>query len=97
MYTPLPETLTIKQSEIHGLGLFAVSDIPAGIVLGISHVVDSRFENGHIRTPLGGFYNHSNEPNCCTVKTKYLVYLKTIKDIKAGAEITSYYFLYSPL
>ena len=97
MYKPLPKALTVKRSEIHGLGLFAVNDIPANTILGISHVEDNRFENNHIRTPLGGFYNHSEEPNCCTVKDKGLVYLKTIKDIKAGTEITSHYFLYSPL
>ncbi len=97
MYTPLPETLTIRNSEIHGLGLFATVDIVAGLVLGVTHVVDERFENNHIRTPLGGFYNHSENPNCCTVKDGDLVYLKTLKDIKAGEEITSRYVLYMPL
>jgi SET domain-containing protein len=97
MYVPLPDTLTIKQSAIHGLGLFAAADIVAGVVLGVSHVADDRFENSHIRTPLGGFYNHSENPNCCTVKDGDLVYLKTIRDIKTGEEITSHYVLYTPL
>ena len=28
MYRPLPDSLTVKNSEIHGLGLFATKDIP---------------------------------------------------------------------
>ena len=26
-------------------------------------ILDEEFENKYIRTPIGGFYNHSNEPN----------------------------------
>lgn len=29
-YLPLPDSLTIKQSSIHGLGLFAREDLPGG-------------------------------------------------------------------
>ena len=55
-YRPLPKELTIAKSKIEGLGLFASKDIKKGVILGISHVRDNRFENGFIRTPLGGFY-----------------------------------------
>ena len=48
-----------------------------------------------IRTPLGGFINHSDDPNCA----KYLVddryYIKTIKPIKAGEELFLKYTFYS--
>jgi hypothetical protein len=65
MYKPLPESLTIKQSDINGLGLFTKEDIDQGTNLGMSHL-----ELGQkiIRTPLGGFINHSNTPNCAKIK-----------------------------
>lgn len=100
MYRPLPDCLTIKESSIEGLGLFAKEDIPAGTDLGISHY---RMVNGLFRTPLGGFYNHSISPNCrreenkvdnlCTLAEYSLV---TIEDIKAGEELTATYTEYDP-
>ena len=36
----------------------------------------SSFDNGYIRTPLGGFYNHSNEPNVRRVVSDNLPKLK---------------------
>ena len=64
MYKPLPKELTVKQSSINGLGLFVMTDLDKGHEFGISHIKDDRFENGYIRTPLGGFINHSATPNC---------------------------------
>ena len=99
MYRPLPNELTIKHSDIEGLGLFAKSFIPAHTLLGITHIVDSEFENGHIRTPLGGFYNHSSDPNCETFEglhgERWVRYLVTTKDIKVGQELTCSYTLYA--
>ena len=69
MYRPLPEILTIKKSPIEGLGLYALKDIKANTYLGITHILDERFDNKYIRTPLGGFYNHSNNPNIQRIKT----------------------------
>ena len=62
MYRPLPDGLTIKNSPIEGLGLFATTKIKANSFIGVTHIRDEQFENKYIRTPLGGFYNHSNEP-----------------------------------
>ena len=62
MYRPLPDGLTIKNSPIEGLGLFATVEIKANSFIGVTHIRDEQFENKYIRTPLGGFYNHSNEP-----------------------------------
>ncbi len=36
-YRPLPEELTIKESKIEGLGLFAKEFIPRETMLGVSH------------------------------------------------------------
>lgn len=105
MYRPLPDCLTIKESEIEGLGLFATKDIPAGSELGETHYY---LHGIMIRTPLGGFYNHSDNPNSERVAKErirpfdteraivYSYELITLKDIKAGEEITVKYTLYNP-
>tara|TARA_B100000579_G_scaffold430404_3_gene443749 strand:+ start:1328 stop:1636 length:309 start_codon:yes stop_codon:yes gene_type:complete len=93
-YKPLPSYLTIKKSNIHGLGLFCTEKIKKGFVIGITHVEDKRFENGYIRTPLGGFFNHSDNPNCEAFKFKDFIMLTSIKDIDEGDEITAKYWLY---
>jgi len=93
-YRPLPDSLTIKNSDIEGLGLFAKEFIPANTRLGISHVYSDNFEHGYIRTPLGGFVNHSEESNCRTVLEKDFKYLETKVDIKEGEELTLKYTWY---
>ena len=91
MYRPLPKSLTIKNSSIDGLGLFATTDIPKKTSLGLSHI---KLNGEYIRTPLGGFYNHSDDPNCETYTKGEFMFLKTIKDIKNNEEITAKYTLY---
>jgi SET domain-containing protein len=99
MYKPLPEGLTIQDSDIDGLGVVATKKIKANTVLGIIHVVNKNFPHGHIRTALGSFYNHSDDPNCVVldgywqqISVKYLV---TQKDIKENEELTAKYSLYA--
>ena len=58
MYKPLIKSLTIKKSGIDGLGLFAKEGIAQGTNLGMSHVL---IGSGIIRTPMGGFINHSTD------------------------------------
>ena len=65
MYKPLPESLTIKQSKVNGLGLFAKEGIAQGTNLGMSHL---KISDTILRTPLGGFINHSNDPNLVKVE-----------------------------
>jgi SET domain-containing protein len=94
-YRPLPDTLTIKDSKIEGLGLHATSVIKKGTYLGVSHVFSPEEVNGYIRTPLGGFINHSDDPNCKTVEDYGVMSLITIKGISPGEELTLKYHLYS--
>jgi len=94
-WRPLPKFLDIQPSEIEGKGLFATEDILADITLGISHVYDERFKNNYIRTPLGGFINESKTPNLVAEIEKDFRYVKTIRDIKAGEELTLRYTLYN--
>ena len=95
-YNPLPEYLTIGPSEIHGAGILAKEDIPGEVVIGISHVYDPNFLHDYIRTPLGGFINHSENPNCELIEDENYEYkkLKTIKKIESGKELTLKYSLY---
>ena len=62
MYKPLPDGVTIKESQLQGLGLFATKDFDAEVVLGIVHILDKNFPHGAIRTALGAFYNHLLSP-----------------------------------
>ena len=93
-YRPLPESLTIKPSSIDGLGLFATQTIPKNTDLGMIH-----FTYGEliIRTPLGGFINHSGKPNCKKLDLEDEWHLKTIKEIKKNEELTLKYTLYTPI
>lgn len=96
-YRPLPEYLKIEGSDIEGLGLFAIDDISGGLIMGITHIEDSEFEDGYSRTPLGGFFNHNEvDPNCIVIPDGRFRKLKTLRDIKNGEEITVKYTLYNP-
>ena len=109
MYKSLPDFLTINKSDIHGLGIFATQDIPSNSELGISHIRNSagHFENNYIRTPLGGFINHSDEPNCIkyhpfvlaapSIESGYeppFYSIRTLRFIEKGEELTVLYTLY---
>ena len=91
-YRPLPKGVTIKPSKIDGLGLHATVRLQAGTVLGETHVlVHNRDRLEWVRTPLGGFINHSDKPNCYIATDKGERILHTIKPIKSGEELTVYY------
>ena len=105
MYKPLPESLTIKTSKVNGLGLFAKEGIAQGTNLGMSHF---KLDETIFRTPLGGFINHSNDPNIVKVellmsnhddpkmKFDYKKWnLVTLRDIKKGEELTLRYTFYN--
>jgi len=96
-YRPLPKYLTIQPSKIDGLGLFtirAIRDLDSSI--GVTHVfMDEKKQV--IRTPLGGFINHSNEPNCEVLRHEgtYTNHLYPIRPIKANEELTLKYSMYN--
>tara|TARA_X000001036_G_C20583948_1_gene767954 strand:- start:131 stop:481 length:351 start_codon:yes stop_codon:yes gene_type:complete len=95
-YKPLPDFLTIKKSDIHGLGLFSKKFIPEGTELGISHLHNENFPDNYLRLPLGGFINHHEMPNCIA---KYFeepekhIKIYSIKDIPSGKELTVKYII----
>ena len=94
-YRPLPEGFTIQKSEIDNLGLFATVNIEKGVNAGITHVTDPITMKLY-RTPLGGFINHSEEPNAKIVEVQRVRYLYFLKDIEPNEEITVKYTMYNP-
>ena len=90
-HLPLPEYLTVSRSSLHGLGIIANKPIKAGTDLGVSHVIDDEFEDGLIRTPLGGFLNHSDNPNSKYLEEGKNLRLVTNRDINQGEEVTVSY------
>jgi len=93
-FSPLPEFLTVKDSEIHGLGLYTNESIDRGVNLGVSHVHHHKYLNGYIRTPLGGFINHSEDSNSELIQIGKYYYLLINKDIMPDEEILLTYTLY---
>ena len=92
-YKPLPDVVTIKDSGIHGLGLFAKIDIPSGSVLGMIHF---NLNGETMRTPLGAFGNHSDEPNCIKILMEDdSWWIATNQDVKSGDELTWAYTMYN--
>jgi len=103
MYKPLPKELRLGFSDIHDIGVFAKEVIEPGTNFGMTHL---QFGKTLIRTPLGGFLNHSDDPNCEKAKLKFTntdqqpgyIFNKwnliTIKNIKEGEELTLKYTFY---
>jgi len=88
--------VTIGKSEVNGLGLFAIELIPGKRCLGRTH---TKVEIGiggpwWLRSPMGGLYNESDNPNCYTTTSGSSMHLWTHRDIQPGEEITAKYTLY---
>ena len=97
-YRPLPNNLTIKPSKIEGLGLFATETIKKETNLGLTHLlIKDDIDVLIFRTPLGGFINHSEKPNCERVDHQDKWYLKTTKNINKNEELTLKYTMYKPI
>ena len=99
MYRPLPNGITIGQSDIEGLGLISTKKFAKNVVLGIVHIRNRNFPHGYIRTALGAFYNHNDNPNCVVLNGYWhqipVKYLMTITGAKPGDELTAKYTLYA--
>tara|TARA_Y100000296_G_C5047308_1_gene192980 strand:- start:271 stop:633 length:363 start_codon:yes stop_codon:yes gene_type:complete len=106
-YEPLPNGLIVKKSNIHRLGLFAEKDFDIGENFGMCHFGYGSDERKIIRTPLGGFINHSLTPNCVKVLNQHtqwisgqgnFIFLRynliALRNIKENEEMTLKYKLY---
>ena len=95
MYRPLPDGVTIGESEIEGLGLIATKKIKAGTLIGMIHIPNKRELHGYFRTPLGAFGNHSNTPNCFKLMMDDGTWwIMSNRKIMVGEEVTWQYSLY---
>ena len=97
-YRPLPSGLTVTDSRIAGQGLFTTRRLVMGTTLGISHY---RIDGEYIRTPLGGFINHAETPNCERSQVRIRPgfdrwNITVMEDIEEGEELTLKYKLYVP-
>ena len=100
-WRPLPDSITIRESKIEGLGVFATRDLSPETDLGISHVYDNRFPDNYIRLPLGAFINHHEMPNCKAIVSESHESLGNIKhiriitdkDVLSGEELTLNYII----
>lgn len=105
-YRPLKDIFEVRNSNIDGQGLFlAITELkphdinPVMVVkneLELYELITHYVVDGDvIRTPIGGFINHSSSPNCTLVKlseamSKFdaVYYLKPLRRIISGEEIT---------
>ena len=110
-YRPLPDGLYIGVSSIEGQGLYTDRALTKGCQLGESHyrVATNDVPSKHteenksilIRTPFGGFINHSDKPNChrsqIRVKPGLDKWIITVvEDVNPGDELTLKYAMYDP-
>ena len=98
MYKPLPEMVTIKDSGIHGLGLFATDDISSGTILGMIHF---EFHGETMWTQLWAVGKHSDDRTCEMLWESIPAeggagwYLRTKRNVKTGEELTWKYTMYN--
>lgn len=82
--------VSILESNIHGLGLFAKEDIPKDTYLGITHEIepisDIEYSATSI-TDLGRFINHSPVCNCNIDYSDNTSLLVSLEDIYKGTEL----------
>ena len=110
-YRALPDGLYIGVSSIEGQGLYTDRALSKSCQLGESHYRIATNDNPSvhmeenktilIRTPLGGFINHSEKPNCHRSQIRLKPGLDkwiitVIEDINPGDELTLKYTMYDP-
>lgn len=90
----------IKESEIHGVGVHVNREFPERWSFGVTrwYRTSSVGDSMVIRTPLGGFINHSDDPNCEMVDGINGDFgpfsaLVSIREISPGEELTVSYTL----
>jgi len=102
-------SLELKNSSLHGLGVFAKEFIPEGTELGIGHYFDFHNRNNKIvtlRNPTIAFFNYCETPNVILKQEKpnpmwecgYSMHNRifTIRDIIEGEELLLKYSWYDP-
>ena len=95
------KSFEFKDSAVHGKGIFALIDIPAGTELFQTHVMDSlvgkrlnpAMESNKnimrmwINIKPNHMYNHSIKANCLSTTKGNVKYLVALGDLKKGDEL----------
>tara|TARA_A100001201_G_scaffold98282_1_gene84713 strand:+ start:132 stop:545 length:414 start_codon:yes stop_codon:yes gene_type:complete len=82
----MSKNLHIKNSDIHGKGLFAKYNIKKDCVIQPTHVKNKKY--GVINLVPNSDYNHSKDnENCKIITDNNIKYLVATKDINEGQEI----------
>lgn len=76
-------SVEVNDSPIQGKGLFALKDFQIGVIC------PARISG--MKTPAGRYVNHAINPNCKMLIQDGDMYLKAIKPIKLGEELTTDY------
>lgn len=74
--------IEVRPSNIEGNGVFTKDTFNAGDLIGLAHT------NDQPSTVLGRFYNHSETPNAESIKVGNERFIKAIKKLRRGEEIT---------
>jgi len=82
----MDSSLVIRESPIHGLGVFAAEDIPAHTDLGAAQIAEPLGD--YQITKLGKHHNHSSQPTCYNKMAAGTRNLYPNTDLRAGDEIT---------
>ena len=90
-YRALPEGLFISESPIAGQGVFTKRPLNVGTNLGMSHLIVDEII---YRTPLGGFINHSDTPNCEKYFEDEKYYVRVIRPVNSMEELFLKYTFY---
>ena len=82
----IPSGVCLKQSPIHGIGVFATEDLPRDKILGLA-------SHNNVKHTLGRFINHHGRlPNVIMIRHDADVVASTTKQIKANEEILMDYY-----
>jgi hypothetical protein len=85
----------VKTSRIHGKGIFAKTDLPSGINLGVAFTKIRNTgtpDKDYKRSVLGIYVNHSTSPNIKLSKMGNNFFYITIKNIRKGQELLINYY-----
>ena len=82
---PMPDgfcAIRLAQSDLHGMGMFAATDVLTGGILAPARL-------GVKRTPAGRYTNHAKRPNCVFIPhSNGDIFLVAAEDIPCGTELT---------
>jgi len=84
---PTNKICEVRESPIHGTGLFSLRDIKEGTPLFITHIQVTEIEGMWTNLDPNCMYNHSKAANCISKTERGRKFLVAKRNIKTGEEI----------